>query len=191
MNKITYTFGADCKVPQLRGVTVSGGVFCTANGKWQEPIDAVRFDTVIDGRRVTAMIAGKPELEQALADHLAVEAAKAATLASIGWPQYQAVQSRAVNARYAYDEASEHGYPVKAARAMQDADDALDAARAQYPLAAAYALAESYRMASHDQKASAGRRAMDAIESGSDPIATIAKMESDWSANAAQCVANN
>lgn len=191
MNKITYTFTADCKVSQLRGVTVIGGVFCTASGKWQEPVDAVRFDTKVDGRHVIALIAGKPELEQALADHIASESAKKTRLESIGWPQYQAAQSRAINARYAYDAASERGYPAKEAAAMQVADESLDAARAKYPLAAAYAKAESYSTASHDQKASAGRCAMEAIELGADPIATIVKMEADWLEAATKCVENN
>lgn len=191
MEKITYTFTADCPVAQLRGVTVYGGVFCAASGKYNDPIDTVRFTTKVDGRVVTARIAGKPELEQLLAEHLAAEAAKVATLASIGWPQYQAIQSRAINARGAYDAASEYGYPAKEARAMQAADEALDAARAQYPLAAAYALAESYSMAAHDQKSSAGHTAMAAIESGVNPISAVTKMEADWTASAAKCVSNN
>jgi len=112
-------------------------------------------------------------------------------LAAIGWPQYQAAQSRAIDARGAYDAASEYGYPAKEAAAMKTADKALDAARTQYPLAAAYALAESYSMASHDQKSSAGRRAMQEIENGADPIASIEKMKADWADSAAKCVANN
>ncbi len=194
MSNINYTFPADCKVPQLRGVTATGGVFCVASGKWRQPIDAVKFTTEIDGKGIIAMISGKPELEAALTAHLAriadEKAALDSTLAAIGWPQYQAVQSRACNAREAYDRASEYGYPAKEAGAMQAADVALDAARAQYPGAAAYVRAESYSMASHDQKASAGRRAMDAIESGADPIATIAVMEAEWSAAAEKAVQN-
>ena len=189
--KITYTFPGDCKIAQLRGVTVYGGEFCNASGNWQGPIDAVKFETQVDGRNVKALIAGKLELEQALALHLAAIAAKDAILASLGWAQYQAAQKTAINARYAYDAASERGYPVKQAAAMHKANEALDAARAQYPLAAAYAKAESYSLASHDQKASAGCRAMAAIESGADPVATVAEMESNWMADAAHCVANN
>jgi hypothetical protein len=52
-------------------------------------------------------------------------------------------------------------------------------------------MAESYSMASHDQKATAGHEAMTAIESGEDPLAAVAKMESAWAAAAAACVANN
>lgn len=191
---ITYTFPADCKVPQLRGVTATGGVFCVASGKWREPLDAVKFATKINGNGVIAMVAGKPELEALLADHLArIAAEKAmldATLGAMGWPQYQAVQRRASNASEAYDRASEYGYPAKEAAAMQAADAALDAARAQYPGAAAYARAESYSFAANDQKASAGRNAMADIESGADPIATIAAMEAEWSAAAEKAVQN-
>jgi len=190
MSKITYTFPADCAAPQLRGITCTGGEFRAISGKFSDPIDSVRFDTIIDGKRISAIIAGKPELEKLLADHKAAEAAKVAVLASIGWPEYQKVQSRAINASSAYDAASERGYPVKEATAMREAAEALDTARAQYPLAAAYAKAESYSMASHDQKASAGRRAMHAIESGADAITATKKMETEWAEAASRCVAN-
>lgn len=194
MSSITYTFPDDCKVAALRGVTAVGGVFCTASGKWRDPIDAVKFTTEINGRGVTAMIAGKPELELLLAAHLAriaaEQAAKDAALSALSWPQYQAIQRRAANAREAYDRASEYGYPAKEAAAMRAADEALESARQQYPLAAAYAKAESYSMAANDQKASAGNRAMKAIESGADPLATISAMDAEWSAAAAKAVQN-
>lgn len=189
--KITYTFPADCRVPQLRGQTVTGGVFCASSGKFDDKIDAVRFGTKVDGKQVMALIAGKPELEQALADHLAAQAAKAAILDNIGWPQYQAAQSHAISARAAYDAASEYGYPAKQAAEMRAAQDALDSARAKYPLAAAYAKAENYSMAANDQKSTAGRLAMEAIESGADPMTTIAAMEADWMDAAAKSVENN
>jgi hypothetical protein len=192
--KISYTFAADCPIAELRGVTVTGGVFAATSGKYNDPIDSVKFDDeiIVAGklRRISAKIAGKPELEQLLAAHNAAEAAKVAILAAIGWPQYQAVQSIAINAQGAYESASQHGYPVKQAAAMREADEALDAARAQYPLAAAYAMAESYSYASHNQKASAGRKAMAAIQGGADPLQAVAKMESDWSAAASKCCDN-
>lgn len=192
MSKITYTFANDTKVPEiLRGVTCTGGVFCAKSGKWQDQIDAVKFDTIIDNRRIVAMIAGKPELELLLAQHMAAIAAKDAILANIGWPQYQKIQSKAINTRHAYDDASEYGYPAKEANAMRLADEALNNAAQQYPLAAAYGKAEAYSMAAHDQKASLGNKAMIAIELGAEPLQTIANMESCWSAVAAQCVNNN
>lgn len=192
MSKITYTFATDSKIPEfLRGVTVTGGVFCAKSGKWQDQIDAVKFDTIIDNRRIVAMIAGKPELEQLLAQHVAAIAAKDAILANIGWPQYQKIQSKAINARCAYDEASEYGYPAKKANAMRLADEALNNAAQQYPLAAAYAKAEAYSMAAHDQKANLGNKAMVAIELGADPVQAIEKMESGWAEVAAKCVINN
>lgn len=192
MSKITYTFANDSKIPEiLRGVTCTGGVFCAKSGKWQDQIDAVKFDTIIDNRRIVAMIAGKPELERLLAQHLAAVAAKDAILANIGWPQYQKIQSKAINARCAYDEASEYGYPAKEASAMKVADEALDAARTQYPFAAAYALAESYSMACNYQKSNAGKKAMAEIESGDDPLLAVEKMESNWTNAAAKLVENN
>ena len=190
MNKITYTFSTDCKIAQLRGMTVTGGEFCRADGKWQHEPDAVRFAERIDGKILIVLIAGKPELEAALAAHKRQKQAVADRLAAIGWPQYQAVQRGVYNARGAYDQASERGYPVREAAAMRAADEALDAARAQYPLAAAYAKSDSYSMAHNDQKASAGRRAMTAIESGAEPVAAIATMDAEWSAAAEKAVQN-
>ena len=190
MSKITYTFSTDCKIAELRGITVTGGEFCRADGKWQKEPDAVRFAEQVAGKTIIAMIAGKPELEAALASHKAAKQAAVDRLAAIGWPQYQAVQRRAYNARAAYDRASEHGYPVHQAAAMRAADEALDAARVQYPMAAAYAKAESYSMASNYAKAGAGRNAMAAIELGTNPVAAVAAMESEWSAAAERMVQN-
>lgn len=194
MSKITYTFPESSPVAELRGKTFSGGKFCRLDGKWQGEPDAVNFgEHTVGGKLVMlkAKIKGKPELEKALANYQAAQAAEAAILASIGWPQYQAVQSRAINAQGAYEAASQHGYPVKQAAAMREAEEALEAARAQYPLAAAYAKAESYSMASNDQKSSAGRKAMDAIKSGADPLQAVEKMKSDWSAAASKSCDNS
>ena len=190
MNKITYTFGRDCKVAALAGKTFTGGEFCRADGNWQGEPDAVRFVEKVDGKAVMAKIAGKPELEEALAAGKAEKAAVADRLAAIGWPQYKAAQRAAYNARAAYDRASEYGYPAREAAAMRAADDALDGARTQYPLAAAYAKAESYSLANNYAKVGAGTKAMAAIGGGADPLAAVAAMEQEWSAAAAQAVAN-
>ena len=190
MTKITYTFPTDCPIAQLRGVTVTGGEFCRIDGKWQQEPDAVRFAERIEGKAVVARIAGKPELEAALAVHKAVKQAIADRLASIDWPQYEAVQRKAYNARAAYDRASEYGYPAKEAAAMQAADEALTAARTQYPLAACYAKADSYSTAENDQKSSVGRKAMTAIEGGAEPLEAVAKMEAEWLAAAERAVWN-
>ena len=188
--KLTYTFATDCPVPQLRGITATGGTFCRIDGAWQKEPDAVRFRERIDGKAIVARIAGKPELEAALIAHKNAEIEIAAKLAAIGWPAYKAVQRAAENARESYDRASEYGYPAKEAAAMRITDEALAAARVQYPLAAAYARAESYSMAANDQKASAGRTAMAAIESGADALATIQAMEAEWSDAAERAVQN-
>ena len=190
MNKITYTFQRDCKVAALAGKTFTGGEFCRTDGKWQGEPDAVRFAEKVDGKTVMARIAGKPELEAALAASKAEKAAVANRLAAIGWPQYKVAQRAAYNARAAYDRASERGYPAREAAAMRAAHEALDAARAQYPLAETYANAESYSLASNYVKAGAGARAMAAIEGGADPLAEVATMKSEWGVAAAQAVAN-
>ena len=191
MTKISYTFAEDCAIAELRGVTVTGGEFCRIDGKYIGTPDAVRFATQVNGKGVIAKIAGKPELEAVLAEHLATKQAVTDRLAAIGWPVYQAAQSNAINARGAYDAASEYGYPVKQARAMREADEALDACAAQYPLAAMYAKAENYSFASNYAKAAAGRRAMQAIEQGSDPRTVVATMEAEWSAAAERAVDNS
>ena len=83
MNKITYTFQRDCKVAALAGKTFTGGEFCRTDGKWQGEPDAVRFAEKVDGKTVMARIAGKPELEAALAASKAEKAAVANRLAAI------------------------------------------------------------------------------------------------------------
>lgn len=190
MTKITYTFTADCAAVELRSVTVKGGEFVRRDGKAGTP-DCVKFATTVNGRKVVAIIAGKPELEAALAAHQAAELLIKATLTAIGWDKYQPIQSAAINARDAYDRAGEYGYPAKQAAAMRAADVALDNAAAQYPGAAAYALAEGYSFADNYAKSSCGRTAMAAIEGGADPISTVAKMEADWTARAAELVDNS
>lgn len=189
MSKITYTFAADCPVAPLRGITVTGGKFCRIDGKAGEP-DAVRFIERVAGKTIIARIAGKPELEAALVAHNAGIAARKAMLDAIGWPQYKDVQSRYRNAQYAYERASEHGYPVEQAAKVRDAYAALEAARVQYPGAAAYAKAESYSMADNYAKAGAGRNAMAAIERGDDPAQAVAAMEIKWSADAERMAQN-
>ena len=193
--KISYTVPEDSPVKELRGVTVKNGTFKASSGKYNDPIDMVQFDLVlkVDGkdRHIGAMIKGKPELEKIFSDYNAKIAAEKKTLEDIGWSQYEAVQRRAINAQGAYEAASEHGYPVKQAAAMREADEALEAARAQYPLAAAYAKAVSYSFAHNDLESSAGTRAMKAIKNGADPLKTIEEMESSWSESASRAVNNS
>ena len=194
MSKITYTFAIDFPAQELRGKTLTGGEFCRADGKWQEEPDAVNFGKqTINGSKVIlkVKIAGKPELEAALAAHNAENTAVQDRLVAMGWPQYQAAQRLAINAAEDYDTASEHGYPVREAAAMRAADDALEVIAQQYPLAAAYAKAAAYSYAANDLKASAGNQAMRAIEQGADPLQAVADMSADWSAAAAQAVYNN
>lgn len=188
---ITYKFSDDCQIHQLRGKTVTGGVFCRVDGKCIGEFDAVRFFEQIEGNTVMARIAGKPELEAALAAHRAAQKSKQDRLAAIGWSEYKAIQSTAVNACAAYDHASEHGYPAKEAAALRAADEALEQARIEYPQAAAYAKAEAYWMAANDQKSSAGRTAMSEIEDGADPIAAVEKMAQVWGDAAKKSVDNS
>lgn len=189
MSTLTYTFPTDFPTAELRGVTVTGGEFCRLDGQWMagEP-DAVRFATKVNGKAIGARIAGKPELEAALAAHQAAQAAKAACLRALGWDEYREALRAAGNAEARYDAASEHGYPVREAERLRQAQDALSALSARSPGAAAYAKAEAYSQAANADKAILGTEAMRAIEQGLDPIITVEAMEQAWHAAAAQAV---
>jgi len=63
---------------------------------------------------------------------------------------------------------------------MPDSD--IDALKARYPRAAVYVMADSYSNASHDQKASAGRRAKDLLLSGGD-IDVAKDILNNWAKN--------
>ena len=189
-SNITYTFPANCAVVQLRGKTFTGGELCRTDGKWQAEPDAVKFSERGDGRDVIAGIFGRPELEILLAEHNARIAAKKLILDAIGWTQYNAARRAAGNARGAYDVASERGYPHRESAAMTAAEAALDLARIEYPLAAAYAIADDYSTADNYVKAACGRRAVDQIEAGSDPIQVIENMKLEWAGESERLVQN-
>ena len=189
---ITYTFPDDFSVAALRGHTVTDGRFCRADGRIEGEPDAVMFRRQApDGRDLVVRIAGRPALEAALDEQRAAKAATAARLAAIGWPEYQRAQSAQRQALAAYDRASKRGYPVAQAAALRAADEALAEVAARLPAAALYANAEGYSMASNYAKAAAGREAMRAIERGADPAAAIEAMDVQWSAAAAEAVAND
>lgn len=179
---ISYTFPADCSIPELRGVTATGGELCRVDGQWMKgDPDAVRFDQPRpNGRILIARIAGKPELEAALAAVRTAKAAKEERLASMGWPEYQAARIALGNAQGAYDKSSTYGYPAREATRLRQAEEHLERIRGIYPDAAAYAKAVSFSEASNFEKAAIGRRAAQAIEGGEDPHTVIAEMEAAW-----------
>lgn len=184
---INYTLPNTDKIPAaLRGTTLTGGTLCHADGGYRGEYDAVAFG--YNGKRVVVAIKGRPELEAALAGYKAAEANKAAHLAAIGWPEYNAIRDICIAARDAYDSASEYGYPAREAAAMREAEAALDAAAVQYPAAAAYALATSYSNADNYRKAACGRAAVEAIESGADALESIEAMQHEWQAAAHDAV---
>ena len=88
--------------------------------------------------------------------------------------------------RSAIDEWDE--YREEFSRAMERGDGVFPAMpksdtkelRARYPRANAYLLAESFENAAHDQKSSAGRKALERIINGEDPETVIADMETEW-----------
>jgi len=68
--EIRYTFGADAPAA-LRGRTFTGGTVATLDGQ-----RVIRFRERVDGKRICARIAGRPELEQAAAEYEAERAAE-------------------------------------------------------------------------------------------------------------------
>jgi hypothetical protein len=69
--------------------------------------------------------------------------------------------------------------------------DAIDALKSQYPIAAAYRKAEGYAYSRNCDKAMAGRKAMEAIKSGTDADQAITAMESEWQQAAISGAYNN
>lgn len=183
---INYTMPMDYKVAELRGVTLTDGRLCRVDGRCTGEPDAVEYYVRVSGQRTRLLvgIAGKPELEAVLA----AKRAGAERLAAMGWAEYEAAQDAVIDARSAYDAASERGYPQREAAAMASAEAALEAVQAQYPQAALYAKAQCYSLAANAAKATAGTRAMEAIRGGADPAAAIEAMDAEWSAYATAAV---
>lgn len=73
---ITYTFPIDFPVAELRGVTATGGVPSSHKGQ-----PSVVFQDV-NGQMVVCIVAGKPELEAAVAAYRADKAKAAAEYAA-------------------------------------------------------------------------------------------------------------
>ena len=193
---ITYTFAPDIAIPQLRGVTVSGGVF-VRNLVAGKLVDQVAFATLIDGRRVTANVVGKPELEAALVAHTtAVKAAadaKRAVLESAipGFVAWEPASTTYARASQAYDRASDRGYPAREAAVAEAAGVALQAVFIQFPATALWAKIVGYTEASNYSKSSAGDKAKAAVEAGLPIEDAIAKMDADWHRAATRAVDNS
>lgn len=192
---ITYTFPASCPVLALRGVTVTGGVFDTQLVE-RKLVDVVKFATKVDGKAVIARVAGKPELEAALAAHKAdiakVAADKRAALEAAvpGLGKYETAYRKWLIACAAYDRASERGYPVREGAAMKAADEALQAVFAQNPATRLWREIERHQHADHHEMAAAGNRAAAAVMSGVPIEQAAVAMADEWSAAARRCVDN-
>ena len=192
---ISYTFPADCPIPALRGVTCEGGVL-QRHVIRGELVDVVAFATRVDGKSVVASVAGKPELEAAVAAAKTAEqeaqAAKRRALEAAvpGLAAYETAMAAYSRAAAAYDRASERGYPVAEAAAAKAAQQALDAVYAQYPATASWNKIIAYTQAANYDKSAAGDAARRTVEAGGDVMQAAADMEAAWSAAAARAVAN-
>ena len=128
----------------------------------------------------------------AQADKRQAEAAKAAAEINAlipGIEELRAARAGEADDYEAMSDAIERGdgyFPANRYK-CRSADDLAEA----YPDAARWLRAEGYSYASHIDKSSAGDAAMRAMRAGTNPTAAIAKMEADWSADAARCVANS
>ncbi len=196
MTKITYTFPVTCPIPALRGVTCTGGVLSrrVIGGKVTE---VVAFANKVAGNEVMAIVAGKPELEKAVAEIKAAEAKavsdeQAALEAAVpGVTAYEAAMKTYSNASAAYDRASGRGYPAREAAAAKAANETLQAVYLQYPATALWSKIIGYTQASNDSKASAGDAAKKAVLAGQDIAKAVEKMEADWLQAAEQAVWNS
>jgi hypothetical protein len=196
MSNITYTFPADCPIAELAGVTVSGGKIqnILVNKVLTE---VVVFETKVQGKSVTAKVAGKPELEAAVAAIKAAEAqAKADARATLeaavpGLAAYESASSAYSAAVHAYDRASERGYPVNEAARAQAAEKVLFAVYEQHPATKLWAQIEKYSYGSNYDRAACASKAKAAVMSGVPIADAVAKMEADWSAAAERAVWNS
>ena len=107
-----------------------------------------------------------------------------------GMPELEAAANDLSRARYAYDRASDHGYPVREAQAVSEAEAAYKPLLALYPASAAYRKAASWERASNYAKSAAGRKACGRILAGEEYAMVLTEMESEWS-GAAQRAVNN
>lgn len=195
---ITYTFPEDCPLAALAGVTVSGG-------KIQNIIvntvltEVVVFETKVNGKSVTAKVAGKPELEAAVAAIKAADAkakADARTVLELAVPglsAYEAASAAYSNAAHAYDRACDRsgGYPVNEAAKAKAADAALQAVFAQYPATKLWAQIEKYSYGSNYDRAGCAARAKAAVLDGTSIAEAFEKMEAEWSEAAERAMWNS
>ena len=196
MSNITYTFPDQAAIPApLRGKTFTGGKLAR-HMIGGAPVEVVMFVERINGQTVAAKVAGKPELEAAVAAIKAAEAqAKADAQATLeiavpGAAAYEAAMRTYANAA-AYDRASERGYPAKEAAAAKAADAALQAVFAQYPATALWSKIIGYTQASNYSKSGAGEAAKKSVLAGENIAQAVEKMEADWLESAQRAVANS
>lgn len=195
-DNISYTFPGDCPVPALCGVTLHGGK--VVNRVINKVLtEVVAFDYKVNGQPVCVRIAGKPELEAAVAAIKATEAAAKATARAAleaavpGLAAYEAASVAYSRAAAAYDRASEHGYPAREAAAAERADQALQAVFVEYPATKAWSEIQGYTQADNYSKSAAGDAADKVVRGGGDVFQAAQKMRADWAAAAERAVFNS
>ena len=131
---ITYTFPADCPIAALAGQTATGGVIRKLPID-RKLTDVVVFETQFGGKNIIARIAGKPELEAALAAKEIEQAAKEAERQAAQKAFEAAPEGQREVLRIAeYNSYSENHYPGSRAWMInQAARKALEAFDAAHP----------------------------------------------------------
>ena len=137
---ITYTFPADFQIPALRNLVAIDGELTTVVVGGRR-VDAVAFSNRIGGKQLIATVAGKPELEAAVAAirQERTERQQAAELAAADLAKTPAGQ-RAALVRAAYNSYSPDHFPGSAKwlenKRHEDALAAFDAAHPELAAAA-------------------------------------------------------
>ena len=187
MSTISYTFPANCKKAELRGVTAEGGKPSTIVINRQK-IKGVMFETEVGGQKIFATLADKPDLQAAVENYEAglrnqVAARQAALEANVpGVTEVLAAASAAYNEEARYSNAFEEMMGDESndgARPPRAFDESLGRRLAEltttYPRAALYLRAkeqaESAHWADNTGAGSAGKRAMEILASGGDMAA--------------------
>jgi len=175
--QITYTFATADTVPApLRGKTFTGGRLDSQFLAGQET-EVITFAETINGQMVCVRVAGKPEIEAAVAEiKAAIEQEKQAARARLeaavpGLSQYEAAMAKYSAAMIAFDRAMDRGgYGDKEEAAMEAADAELQAIATQYPATAMWRKIIGFEKSSNIHHSIYGSQAKADVVSGM-PIA--------------------
>lgn len=137
-------------------------------------------NVVIDADEAAAIEQAKVELILAVRDRL--------EYAVPGLTLYEIAVRDWLDAKDAFDKASEHGYSERHAQALRAAQASVETVHEAYPCTVAFAQITAFCMSTNDAKAAAGRRARRILEDGGDALAAASEMQREWSVQTAQSI---